>query len=92
MEMGHPHRKPTPVTIDNATADGLTMKTMTPKASKSKDMRFQWLKCCGAQRMFQILWCRGPLNRADYPSKHHFGCHHLGTRGDYIVDKALPAQ
>jgi hypothetical protein len=32
MEMGHPQRKPTPVTTDNDPAHGLTMKTMTPKA------------------------------------------------------------
>jgi hypothetical protein len=41
-EMGHPQR-PTLVTTDNATAVGLTQKTMTPKASKSMDMRFHWL-------------------------------------------------
>ena len=42
-EMGHPQPGPTPVTTDNATAVGLTQKTMTPKASKSMDMRFHWL-------------------------------------------------
>lgn len=37
-EMGHPQSGPTPVTTDNSTAVGLTLNTMTPKASKSMDM------------------------------------------------------
>eukprot|EP00804_Cyclotella_cryptica_P009271 CCRYP_016766-RB/>CCRYP_016766-RB protein AED:0.19 eAED:0.19 QI:0/-1/0/1/-1/1/1/0/71 len=44
-EMGHPQPGPTPVTTDDSTAVGLTLKTMIPKASKSMDMHFQWLKC-----------------------------------------------
>jgi len=47
-EMGHPQLAPTPVTTDNITAQGLTMGTMTPKASKSNDQRFNWLKCRNA--------------------------------------------
>eukprot|EP00804_Cyclotella_cryptica_P009272 CCRYP_016766-RA/>CCRYP_016766-RA protein AED:0.31 eAED:0.31 QI:0/-1/0/1/-1/0/1/0/43 len=43
--MGHPQPGPTPVTTDDSTAVGLTLKTMIPKASKSMDMHFQWLKC-----------------------------------------------
>ena len=48
-EMGHPQPTPTPITIDNITAQGLTMGTMMPKASKSNDQRFNWLKCRNAQ-------------------------------------------
>jgi hypothetical protein len=33
QEMGHTQSNPTPVTTNNATAHGLTMGTMTPKAS-----------------------------------------------------------
>eukprot|EP00804_Cyclotella_cryptica_P026154 CCRYP_013043-RA/>CCRYP_013043-RA protein AED:0.45 eAED:0.45 QI:0/-1/0/1/-1/1/1/0/134 len=44
-EMGNPQPGPTPVTTDNSTAVGLTLNTMTPKASKSMDMRLQCLKC-----------------------------------------------
>jgi len=29
---------------------------MTPKASKSNDQRFNWLKCRNAQRQFKYLW------------------------------------
>ena len=42
-EMGHPQTDPTPVTTDNNAAHGLTMGTMTSKASKSNNMIFQWL-------------------------------------------------
>ena len=57
-EMGH--RKPkTPVTTDNSTVHGLIQSTMIPKASKSMDMRFHWLKGRMAQRIFDIMWCRG---------------------------------
>ena len=45
QEMGHPQTESTPVTTDNNTAHGLTLGTMNSKASKSNDMRFQWLKC-----------------------------------------------
>ena len=65
-EMGHPQHKPTPVTTDNNTAHGLTMGTMSSKASKSNDMRFQWLKCRQAQHQFLFLWQQGSLNQADY--------------------------
>jgi hypothetical protein len=65
-EMGHPQHKRTIVTTDNITAQGLTMVTMTPKASKSMDQRFQWLKCRNAQHQFLYLWRHGIHNRADY--------------------------
>jgi hypothetical protein len=48
-EMGHAQPKPTPVITNNITAQGLTMGTMTPKASKSMDQGFHWLKCRNAQ-------------------------------------------
>ena len=89
-EMGHPQTDPTPVTTDNNTAHGLTMGTMTSKASKSNDMRFQWLKCRRAQRLFKILWAKGSLNRADYPSKHHPAQHHLKVRPAYVIDRVAP--
>ena len=88
-EMGHPQDK-TPVTTDNNTAHGLTMGTMNSKASKSNDMRFQWLKCRKAQGLFRFLWARGHLNRADYPSKHHQASHHQRVRPSVVYDRVLP--
>ena len=92
-EMGHPQPSPTPVTTDNITAQGLTMGTMTPKASKSNDQRFNWLKCRNAQRQFRYLWRKGILNRADYTSKHHPARHHQNVRPFYVFDSnELPTQ
>jgi hypothetical protein len=85
-EMGHPQPAPTPVTTDNITAQGLTMGTMTPKASKSNDQRFNWLKCRNVQRQFKYLWRKGILNRADYTSKHHPARHHQNVRKFYVFD------
>eukprot|EP00804_Cyclotella_cryptica_P025458 CCRYP_017201-RC/>CCRYP_017201-RC protein AED:0.47 eAED:0.47 QI:0/-1/0/1/-1/1/1/0/108 len=69
-EMGHPQSGPTPVTKDNSTAIGLTQKTMTPKASKSMDMRFHWLRSRHVQQFFTFLLAKGVNNWADYPCKH----------------------
>ena len=90
-EMGHPQHKRTMVTTDNITAQGLTMGTMTPKASKSMDQRFQWLKCRKAQRQFLYLWRHGIHNRANYNSKHHPAKHHQAVRPFNIQD-TLPRQ
>ena len=87
--MGHSQPGLTPFTTDNNTAHGLTMGTMNSKASKSNDMRFQWLKCREAQRLFKFLCARGVHNRADYPSKHHPGAHHLDIRSQYVVNTVL---
>jgi hypothetical protein len=70
-ELGHNQANPTPITTNNITAQGLTMGTMTAKASKSMDQRFHWLKCHDAQRQFKYLWQKGILNQTDYASKHH---------------------
>jgi hypothetical protein len=48
-ESGHNQANPTPITTNNITAQGLTMGTMTAKASKSMDQYFHWLKCHNAQ-------------------------------------------
>jgi hypothetical protein len=55
-ELEHNQPKPTPVTTNNITAQGLTMGTMTAKASKSMDQCFHWLKCCDAQSQLKYLW------------------------------------
>ena len=92
QEMIHLQSEPTPVTTNNNTTNGLTMGTMTSKASKSNDMKFQWLKFRKAQRMFAFLWARGPKNHADYPSKNHHGPHQLHLHQNYVVDKIQPSQ
>ena len=89
-EMGHKQPK-TPVTTDNSTAHGLIYQLMIPKASKSMDMRFHWLKCRVAQRLFNIMWRRGKYNRADYHTKFHPIKHYREQRPNYVID-VLPKQ
>jgi hypothetical protein len=84
-EMGHPQHKHTMVTTNNIMAQGLTMGTMTPKASKSMDQRFHWLKCRDAQRQFLYLWYCNVNNQANYASKHHLAKHHQAVR----IEKSL---
>jgi hypothetical protein len=84
--MGHPQTKCTMVTTNNITAQGLTMGIMTPKASKSMDQCFHWLKCRNAQCQFLYLWRRGIDNHADYASKHHHAKHHQAVRPFYVQD------
>ena len=88
-EIGHP-QEPTPVTTDNNTAHGITLGTMTSKASQSNDMRFQWLKCRRTQRLFRFLWAKGSRNRADYPSKHYPANHHQQMRPSLVIDRIPP--
>ena len=85
-EMGQAQPGPMPATTDNSTAAGLTNDAMIPKASKSMDMRFHWLKCRRAQQLFKILWTKDIKNRADLPSKHHAAKHHLWIRPLYVRD------
>jgi hypothetical protein len=89
-ELGHNQTNPTQITTNNITAQGLTMGTMTSKASKSMDQHFNWLECCDAQCQFKYLWQKGILNRADYASKHHAPKHHMGVQPFYVFDCNTP--
>jgi hypothetical protein len=88
--MGHPQHKCTMVNDNNITAQGLTMGTMTPKASKSMDQCFHWLKCCHTQQQLLYQWRHGINNRADYASKHHPAKHHQAVWSFYIEDTLQP--
>jgi hypothetical protein len=89
-EMGHAQPQPTPATTNNITAQGLIIGTMTPKASKSMDQHFHWLKYRDAQHQFQYLWHKGILNRANYASKHHAPNHHQQVCPFNVFDSDAP--
>ena len=90
-EMGH-RQPPTPVTIDNSTAHGLTEGSMIPKRSKAMDMRFHWLRCREARKHFTFLWRRGTNNRANYHTKHHPPSHHRLKRAEYLAQSVIKAK
>jgi len=52
-EMGHP-QPPTPMQTDNSTAHSLIANKIRPKALKSMEMRFNFLKCRQAQQQFRF--------------------------------------
>jgi hypothetical protein len=87
-ELGHFQPTRTPITTNSITAQGLTIGTITPKASKSMNQCFHWLKCRHAQLQFQYLWRKGILNCADYSSKHHALKHHQNACPCFVFDNA----
>jgi hypothetical protein len=84
-EMGHP-QPPMPIQTDNSTAEGIINKKVQPKRSKAMDMRFHWL-CDRAvnQHQFRIYLRPGPLNYADYWTKHHPPAHHKNMRKEFLT-------
>ena len=82
-EMGHP-QPPTPIQVDNTTAQSFAAGTMKQKRSKSIDMNFYWLQDRESQLHFHFYWGPGTSNLADYHSKHHSPAHHRRMRPTYI--------
>ena len=54
-EMGHP-QPPTPLQIDNSTAEGVVNNKVQPKRMKPMDMRFHWLRYRINQKQFRFHW------------------------------------
>jgi hypothetical protein len=86
VELGHPQPK-TPMQTDNSTAHGVLTNRITPKATKSMDMRFHWLRCRDAQGQFRYFWRPGPTNTADYWTKHHPAIHHQSFRPQILTSQ-----
>ena len=89
IEMGHP-QPPTPMQTDNSTAYALITNKIRPKALKSMEMRFNFLKCRQAQEQFRFYWAPGIWNLADYFTKHHAPSHHRNTRSTYLTSPDDP--
>jgi hypothetical protein len=89
IEMGHP-QPPTPMQTDNSTAHALITNKIRPKALKSMEMRFNFLKCRQAQEQFRFYWAPGIWNLADYFTKHHAPSHHRNTRALYLTSPDDP--
>jgi hypothetical protein len=84
-EMGHP-QPPTPIQTDNSTAEGIINKKVQPKRTKAMDMRFHWLRDRAVnQQQFRFYWRPGPLNYADYWTKHHPPAHHKNMRKEFLT-------
>jgi hypothetical protein len=66
--MGHP-QPATTIFCDNEVAIGLANNTVTPKMSKSLDMRFHWLQDRVRQGQFRVIFVAGLQNLADFFTK-----------------------
>jgi hypothetical protein len=94
IELGHPQPPTgTPVYTNNSTAKGILTASLRQKLSKAFDMRFYWMRDRIKQGMFDLSWCKGELNRADYFTKHHPPWHHKKMRYQYLqrIHKAFLA-
>ena len=87
-EMGHKHPR-TSAQTDNSTTKGVINNKMKPKQKKAMDMRFYWLQCRLAQAQFRFHWRPGPLNYADYWTKHHPNAHHKHIRSEFLTPKKV---
>ncbi len=79
IELGH-LQPSTPIQTDNATAHALLTNKILPKALKTMDMLFHWLRCRDAQDQFRYYWRPGTQNLADYFTKQHPATHHKNVR------------
>jgi hypothetical protein len=83
-EMGHP-QPPTPIQTDNTTAHGIANNKIQPKATKSMDMKYHWIRDREAQEQFRIYWRPGPTNKGDYWTKHHPAIVHQNFRQEILT-------
>ena len=60
-ELDHP-QPPTPVQVDNSTAEGFTNQTIKQKFPKAINMCFYWVQDSVHQKQFLIYWQPGSTN------------------------------
>ena len=87
-ELGHV-QPPTPIQTDNTTALGFVSKNLQPKATKSADMRYWWMRDRADQKQFRYYWGAGKSNRADYYTKHFCEAHHRETRPTILTPQKI---
>eukprot|EP00804_Cyclotella_cryptica_P007253 CCRYP_017864-RA/>CCRYP_017864-RA protein AED:0.07 eAED:0.03 QI:0/-1/0/1/-1/1/1/0/232 len=83
-ELGH-KQPPTPIQMDNSTAEGIVNNCVQPKCTKAMDMPFHWLCDHANQKQFRFYWQPGPTNREDYFTKHHPAAHHRNQRPEILT-------
>ena len=86
-DIGH-SPPPTPVQTDNTTAHGFVTRNLNPKATKSIDMNYWFMRDKSDQKQFRYYWKRGKGNNdADYQTKHHCAAHHREVRPRYLTPR-----
>ena len=89
-ELGHP-QLPTPIKMDNTTANGIINGTVKQQHSKAIDMRFYWLKDQAEQGHFNFFWAPGDENWGNYFTKHHSPTRHRKVRPIYLKEHISPS-
>ena len=84
IELGHP-QLPTPLKMDNSTANNFVHANFCQRKSKTWDMRYHWLRDRELLKQIRIYWDRGSNNNADYFTKHHPTSHHKEQQPRYIL-------
>jgi hypothetical protein len=69
-------------------AYGVINNKIQPKATKSMDMQFYWLKDWESVEQFKYHWQPGKDNLADYWTKHHPAIHHQEAMRDLILNNS----
>ena len=78
-EMGHP-QPPTSIQTDNTTFLGFVTKNLQPKATKSMEMNYWFMRDRQDRKQFKYYWKPGKSNRGDYFTKHFCAAHHREQR------------
>ncbi|KAJ1388565.1 hypothetical protein B484DRAFT_315554, partial [Ochromonadaceae sp. CCMP2298] len=68
--LGHP-QPPTVLVADDLCAVGISNTTVKIKLTQAMDMRWNWIRDRVRQGQFEVTWCAGKENRADYFTKAH---------------------
>ena len=79
IALGHP-QPPTPIKVDNSTANAFVHNNITQKRSKSWDMRHHWLRDPSTKLLVHPYWEKGPKNWADYKNAYHSISSHSATQ------------
>jgi hypothetical protein len=91
-EMGH-LQPPTPIQVDNSTANGFANKQIKQQKSKAMQIRFYWIQDRVKKKQFDVYWRGpGPTNLADYFTKHHSPACHQHIRSTYVHASNLLSQ
>ena len=87
-EMGHV-QPPTPIQTDNTTALGFVLRNLTPRATKSTDMKYWWMRDRADQQQFRYYRSPGKQNNADYWTKHFCAAHHVEKRPTFLTPASV---
>ena len=81
-KMGHP-QPPIPIHVNNTTTVGIVNATIKCQHSRAMEMRYFWMLCQEAQRMFDVSHHPGAENLGNYQTKAHSApvCDHVRPVG-----------